>query len=73
VAGAVVSLWRNGRQVATARTDELGQFRLSGRAGPAVVRARTAFGAYVARTSRDVTLQRGATTHIRLRLDNGIR
>lgn len=73
VSGVRVSLWRNGRQVATTRTDALGQFRLAGHTGAAVLRGRTAFGAYVARASRDVTLRRGTTTHVRLMLDNRIR
>jgi hypothetical protein len=73
VAGAQVSLWRDGRRVAVTRTDEQGRFRLSGQAGDAEIRATHAFGGYVARSTHAVTLGRGAPTDVRLLLDNGIR
>lgn len=73
VAGAHVSLWRGGSALAATTTDASGQFQLAARPGAAVLRARTSFGGYVARASRDVTLRRGSPVHVRLLLDNGIR
>jgi hypothetical protein len=74
VPGAEVSLWRDGRRVATTQTDAQGQFRLSGEAGADLeIRASHAFGGYVARTTRAVTLRRGTPTDVRLLLDIGIR
>jgi hypothetical protein len=73
VAGADVSLWRDGRVVAETQTDEHGRFRLSGREGAAEIRASRAFGGYVARTTRAVTLRRTTPADVRLLLDNGIR
>jgi hypothetical protein len=73
VAGAQVSLWRDGRRVAQTETDDRGAFGLSGVEGAVEVRAVHAFGGYVARTTSAVTLRRGEPTRVRLLLDSGIR
>ncbi len=73
IAGAHVSLWRDGHRVAETHTDAQGRFRLSGVEGAAELRATRAFGGYVARATRPVELRRGTPTDVRLMLDNGIR
>jgi hypothetical protein len=73
VAGAQVSLWRHGRSVAVALTDQQGRFRLSVQAGDAEIRATYVVGGYVARSTRAVTLRRATPTDVRLLLDDGIR
>ena len=73
VVGAQVTLWRDGRRVATTQTDAQGQFQLSGQTGAAEIRVSHSFGGYVARTTSAVALRRGTPTDVRLLLDNGIR
>jgi len=73
VAGARIALLRNGQVVARARSDAAGRFRVTADAGRVVVRVRGTFGGYVGRGSREAMVRAGDTTHVRLRLDNGVR
>ena len=77
VAGASVSLLRDGALLARTRTDRSGRFRLACPPGATeVVAGRTpgtTQGGYVGRATRALDVRPGTTTEVRLVVDSGIR
>ena len=77
LAGASVSLLRDGALVARTRTDRAGRFRLACPPGAVVLVAGrtpgTTQGGYVGRVSRAVDVKPATTTEVRLVVDTGIR